>query len=228
MTIFDNSNMYMKRLIVFFPALVMYACNNSNVKSGAITADEKNYAATSVISADSTTPAFPLYTERLAAIKAALAKPQPVLLLNKADSNQQKAQLLALADTRFTDNLFDKKLKQPFCNEIFNIYNARPQEVPKGYNAATVYRVEMYNYALNLTTVALADIARQQVINVNTFPQTQPDLNPALTELATQIAVNAPDVIKALGYKPGEKEALMAATAPNASGACTFVWRLLL
>jgi hypothetical protein len=215
MIIFDNTNYYMKRivaLLVFFLTVFMYACNDNAASKTANDPDAAGYAAESIISSDSIQPDFPLFRERLANIKAALASPVPVLLLAKPDSNQARAQKIALGDARFTENFFDKKLNQPFCNEIFNIYKARPQEIPKGYSPAAIYRVELYNYALNLTTVAITDLASQKVISVNTFPQTQPDLNPLLTELATQIAINSPDVIKALGYKPGEKETLMAAT----------------
>jgi hypothetical protein len=215
MIIFDNTNNCMKRIIsllVFLSTIFIYACNDNAVSTTAKNPDDARYAAESVISSDTVKPDFPLFRERLANIKAALATPLPVLLLSKPDSNQARAQKIALSDARFTENLFDKKLQQPYCNEIFNIYKARPQEIPKGYAPAAVYRVELYNYALNLTTVAITDFTSQKVISVNTFPQTQPDLNPQLTELATQIAVNSPDVIKALGYKPGEKEALMAAT----------------
>lgn len=134
------------------------------------------------------------------------------MLLENADSLQNLAQQIAINDQNFTANLFDIKTSQPFLNEIFNVYAARPQEIPKGYNTKNVYRVEMYNYPLNLTTVALVDISTQKIISVNNYPQTQPDLNANLTSLATQIAINSPDVIKALGFKPGEKDALMAAT----------------
>ncbi|MFX8856541.1 hypothetical protein ABTM81_20290, partial [Acinetobacter baumannii] len=63
-------------------------------------------------------------------------------------------------------------------------------------------RVEMYNYAYNLTTVAVVDIFSQKILSVDHFPQTQPDLPPSLIKLAVQIAVDAPEVTKALGFKP--------------------------
>jgi hypothetical protein len=214
MIIFDKTNYYMKGIIFFgtFLLALLGACNDNTASKPANNPDNARYAAEAIISLDTSRTDFALLRERLANIKAVLATPVPVLLLTTPDSNQAMAQKVALADVRFTENLFDKKSQQPFCNEIFNIYKARPQDIPKGYSPTTVYRVEMYNYALNLTTIGIADIASQKIINVNTFPQTQPDLNPYLTNLVTQIAVNAPDVIKALGYKPGENEALMAAT----------------
>jgi hypothetical protein len=215
MTIFDNTNNYMRRIVsftAFISAVIIHGCNGGTVPPVASNADGARHAAEAVISSDTAQLDFPLLKERLAAIRVILSTPLPVLQLATPDSSLQKAQAIALADTAFKKNLFDKKLNQPFFNEIFSVYKARPQEIPKGNNPASVYRVEMYNYALNLTTVALVNTALQKTISVNTYPQTQPDLNPALTELATQIAVNSPDVIKALGYKPGEKDALMAAT----------------
>lgn len=205
---------YMKRILVFLCILALatvYACNNQSAHT-AVNKTDNQYAAEAVIASDSATPSFAMMQERLTAIKNALQLPIPVLQLPVTDSNLKIAQLVALSDKRFIENVVDKERQQPMRNEIFNIYKARPQEVPKGHNAADMYRVEMYNYALNLTTVALSDIAKKMVTNVSTYPQTQPDLNAYLTDLATQIAINAPEVMQALGYKPTEKEALMAST----------------
>ena len=170
------------------------------------------FAREAVIASDTPAISFPAIRVRNEKIQKALADSRPVLLLEKADSVQFSAQQIALSDARFTESLFSAATHEPFLNEIFNVYNARPQEVPKGHDNKNVYRVEMYNYALNLTTIALADISDHRCISVNTYPHMQPDLNSALTELALQIAVNSPDVYAAFGFKPGEKDALMAAT----------------
>ncbi len=203
----------MKWTLQLSTILIIYlcGCNNASHTTGQNGGDSL-YAANALIGSDSAVQQTPAVLQRMERIKAALLLPKPVLLLSQADSNQRRAEQVALADARFCENLFDKKTGQPCRNEIFNVYNARPQEVPKGIEAAKVYRVELYNYALNLTTVALADIAGQQTISVNTFAQMQPDLNPYLTDLANQIAISAPEVAQALGYKPAEKDALMSAT----------------
>lgn len=195
---------------LLFAAILMTGCN-SNKSNDSVTNDA-GYAQESVLSADSSTDGLPFMQKRMEKIKAALAQAIPVMLLETADSNQLRAQQIAMADERFTSFLFDKKDHEPYRNEIFNVSVARPQDIPKGYDNNKVYRIEMYNYALNLTTIALADIGSGKTISVNNYPNAQPDLNPALTDLAMQIAVNSPDVIKALGFKPGEKDALMAAT----------------
>jgi hypothetical protein len=166
----------------------------------------------SVLSIDTGLAVFPAMQQRMVKIKQALAQSIPVLLLDGADSSQSIAEQSAIHDPQFSQYYFDAKSGAPFRNEIFNVLTARPQDIPKGYNEKNVYRVELYNYPLNLTTIALVDIVSRKVISVNTYPHAQPDLNPALTNLAMQIAVNAPDVIKALGFKPEEKDAIMSAT----------------
>lgn len=173
---------------------------------------DKQYAKESVLFTDSAYADLPLLKSRIEIIKAALQKSKPVILLEKADSMQSQAQALALNDHKFCENLFDLKTKQAFRNEIFNVYPARPQEVPATNQQDKVYKVEMYNYALNLTTTALVDTRNKKIISVNTTPQTQPDIPLPLKELAIQMAINHPEVTKALGYKPNEQEALMANT----------------
>ena len=70
----------------------------------------------------------------------------------------------------------------------------------------------MYNYPLNLTTVAIADIQQKKLLTIFTQEQTQPDIPLYLKDIALKIAVNSPEVIEAYGIKPNEKDALMAST----------------
>jgi len=58
----------------------------------------------------------------------------------------------------------------------------------------------------------LVDLQTKKLIAINSFAQSQPDIPERLKNLALRIAVNAPEVIKALGIKPEEKDALMAST----------------
>ncbi|MGL1102726.1 hypothetical protein ACSTLM_00770, partial [Vibrio parahaemolyticus] len=85
---------------------------------------------------------------------------------------------VAIADTFFTRYVFDKTTKKPLWNEIFGVYPARPGDIRKGMTVlpGMAMRVEMYNYAYNLTTVAIVDIFSQKTLSVDHFPQTQPDL----------------------------------------------------
>lgn len=167
-----------------------------------------------------TTPAdaaalLPALVTRTAQVQTALAQAIPILLLDDGlDEEQRLAQELAIQDRRFQADL--RSLSgEPLRNEIFGIYPTRASD-HVGPAAACAqskcYRVEMYNYGYNLTTTATVDVARRTVLAVNLFPDTQPDIPPALTQLAIEIAINAPEVQQALGVKPDATAALMANT----------------
>ncbi|MFY7900060.1 MAG: hypothetical protein ACOVNY_07735 [Chitinophagaceae bacterium] len=136
------------------------------------------------------------------------------LLTDNVSEKMLLAQQIALTDSNFTKYVFDRRTKKPLLNEIFGVYPARPGDVKKGtpFLAGTLARVEMYNFAYNLTTVAIVDYFSNRVLSVNNYPQTQPDLPKHLITLATNIAINASEVTKALGFKPNASEALMAST----------------
>ena len=70
----------------------------------------------------------------------------------------------------------------------------------------------MYNYAWNLATFATVDLKSHAVIAISKLPFIQPDIPPALTNVALEIATNAPEVIQALGHQPQAKDAMMANT----------------
>ncbi|MBK8146102.1 MAG: hypothetical protein IPK62_14495 [Bacteroidetes bacterium] len=173
---------------------------------------DKIAAKESVLITDSIDSELPLLKSRMTLIQAALQKSIPIILLENIDSAQSAAQSIAIHNATFCENIFDKNSKKAFRNEIFNIYPARPQEIPVANKNSKVYKVEMYNYALNESTTALVDLGTQKVISVSTLPQSQPDIPSYLKDLAIQMAINHKEVSKALGYKPTELEALMANT----------------
>ncbi|QQS29852.1 MAG: hypothetical protein IPM47_02525 [Sphingobacteriales bacterium] len=150
---------------------------------------------------------------RKAAIEQALQQKIPVLLLSEGISEKQLfAQHLAIRSetfiqhTRSQDNL-------PYLNEIFGIYPARQSDLPDGMrNIGNLFRIEMYNYGLNLATVAIADINSSQMIWVNHYPNMQPDIPPHLVALALHIATESAQVQQALGFKPTPDSALMSNT----------------
>ena len=158
----------------------------------------------------------PLIQQRVAEIRQALTGPIPVMLCKDSLSGpQQMAQLLALRDTVFTRQLRDPVSGNPYRNEIFGVYPARQSDLVTAklpYTLQSTYRVEMYNYALNMTSVAMVDVDRQQVLTSYLIEDVQPDISGYLKELAVKIAVDAPEVQEALGIKPSEKEALMSST----------------
>lgn len=158
----------------------------------------------------------PLIQQRVAEIRQALTLPIPVLLCKDSlGGPQQMAQMLALRDTGFARHLKDPASGKAYRNEIFGVYPARQSDlvtVKLPYTLQSTFRVEMYNYALNMTSVAMVDVDRQQVLTSYFIEDVQPDISGYLKDLAVKIAVESPEVQQALGIKPSEKEALMAST----------------
>jgi len=195
--------------------LLLYACGNAGPASKewpAYNDDAKNAV---LLPIDSFSKQ-PFIQERVKEITLALAQPIPVLLCRDSmNSQQQLAEMIALRNTDFTRHVLDPQTRQPFRNEIFGVYPARQSDlvtVKEPYILSSVYRVEMYNYALNLTSVAMVDITQQRVLAGYHQEEVQPDISGRLRDLAVKIAVESPEVQEALGFKPGETAALMAST----------------
>ena len=149
-------------------------------------------------------------------IKTVINSKQPVLLLPVADDTLSVLQRFVLSDTGFTKYFVDEKTKRNTLSEIFGIYRLlssnNNEQVSAACTDGSCYRIEMYNYAYNLTSVAVVNFNSKTVVNVNHYFDAQPLLPLHLRNLATYIAVNSPDVQNALGIKPEEQNALMAAT----------------
>ncbi len=162
----------------------------------------------------------PLLGARSARAEAALTQDPPIMTLNdeQLDAEQRQAQALALTDERFVQFVYDLNDDAPLRNEIMAVYPARPSDITDATAACAsnaCYRVELYNYALNLTTVATVDLDQQRVLNVDHLQNAQPELNPELTELALQIALTAPEVAEELGFTPDAATMANTKTALN-------------
>lgn len=201
--------------IVLFYFISLTSCNNysNTVHTSSVFNDDvlKSFIA----DADSLRT-YDFVNARVQDIKIALQQPTPVLLCGDSLNNQQKiAQAIALYDTVFTKNVRQPQTKQPYRSEIFGVLPARESDlsnVKESVSLQDCYRVEMYNYPLNLTTIALVDVKQQKTVAVFTQEQTQPEIPQHLKTLAIKIAVESPEVQQAYGIKPEEKEALMAGT----------------
>jgi len=154
----------------------------------------------------------PGLADRQNAVQAALANDPPILLLPTLEENEIAAQQLAIANEKFQDYVHDSASGEPLRTEIMSVRQVLPSDIseldvacPEG----DCYRVELYNYALNITTVAIVDVAKGEVLTVNHLDNVQPDISPELTELAAQIAMNSPEVIEALGMDPELNEPVM-------------------
>lgn len=155
---------------------------------------------------------IPLLKERLKKIKS-VDLSSPVLLLDNASDIQKLAMEGCLKNVDFTKFVKNDK-NEILLNEIFGVYPIRPGDIatlPTGPNAE-IFRVEMYNFALNLSTIGIIDVKKDSILQIYYLSDTQPDIPKTLVDLALQIATHSPEIIQALGYKPDQSEALMSST----------------
>ena len=150
---------------------------------------------------------------RRAAIANIVLQATPVLRF-EGTPQQNEAQQIALSDTKFAQYLSEPTKKTAFLNEIFGVYAARPSDIGQlpDCKDGTCYRVEMYNYGLNLASLAIVQLSSKKVLQASMYPSVQPDIPPNLKEIALQIAANSPEVIAALGFKPDATLFLMPET----------------
>lgn len=203
-------------VFIIIMSVFVLSCNNNNstviTKHPGYDEDAVNSILIDVDSISTSSMAI----RRAEKIKAVLQIGKPVLLCGDSlNDQQQMAQLLALNDTVFTRFLVDPSTKKPFLSEVFGVYPARQSDMPAvkiTYNLPATFKVEMYNYALNNTAVALVDVQQQKVLHRYFLPKTQPDIPEYLKKLAINIAIESKEVQQALGIKPSEKDALMAST----------------
>jgi hypothetical protein len=143
-----------------------------------------------------------LLKARVEKIRNSLRQNPPILLLENLNPEQTAAQTAATKDERFLRETRDKTSNEPLLNEIFGVYPLRESDFiqqTQTCRQSRCFRVEMYNFALNLTTNAIVDTNSQKVLVVTRIPNSQPDIPPHLTELAKHIATNANEVKNALG-----------------------------
>ena len=205
---------FVQYFFIYFLVSTLIACNNNSSVSNVINYDDD--VLSSMISDADSLKTFDFVNSHVEEIKKSLQASNPVLLCGDSLNVQQKtAEQIALKDINFVKNVRDTKSQLPYRNEIFAVLPARESDLngTKGIiNIADCYKVEMYNYPLNLTTIALVNVKEQKVINVTTQEQAQPEIPLYLKNLAIKIAVNSPEVQKAYGIKPSEADALMANT----------------
>lgn len=147
-------------------------------------------------------------------VKEALKNKFPILRLAAyeiQDTNQLIAQEIAINNNEFTRDVYDRESGAPLRNEIMNIRKALPGDLPDGFafNNNSCYRVSMYHYFNNRTTVALVDVRDKKVLFVDRPMGGQPEISKRLTDLAVQIALHSTEVLEALDIKPSEIDVTM-------------------
>lgn len=157
----------------------------------------------------------PLLKSYRSRMQQALSQPIPLLMLaDEMSSEQLAAQQIAARDPRVQNELRAKD-GSPLRTEVFGVYAVRASEIVSATSAcrdAKCYRVEMYSYAYNMAIIAIVNVNTNSVLTFAKLVDMQPDIPPELGRVATQIAINSPEVIEALGIKPDETAAVMAST----------------
>lgn len=152
----------------------------------------------------------PLIDQRKAKVNFYMQSPIPVIPLENLNKEEKIVQDFCLKDPNFLKYTKDNN-GQNYLNEIFGIYPARPGDInPKLFNDSTkYYRVELFNFVLNISTIAVVDAQKMKFVYLNYYESSQPDIPLSLKELAIEIASKNNDVIAELGYKPEINDALM-------------------
>jgi hypothetical protein len=201
-----------KFIVVFVVFLVLSSCQNK--KTITLTPNSKSDGETSILFLRETAKSE-LVQQRSEKIQVTLKLDPPILRLEVLDEFQKTAQESAIADVRFLENVKDESSKLPLFNEIFAVNPLRDGDFTQSTASckqSKCYRVEMYSFAKNLSTIAVVDTNSRQVLAVSKIPSSQPDIPKHLQTLALDIATNSPEVFEAIGYKPEQKDLLMSGT----------------
>jgi hypothetical protein len=151
--------------------------------------------------------AAPLLAEHRAQVEQALARAEPLMLLDGLDAAQQAAWRIAVADERVRQALAtaDGRLVRA---EVFGVYPLGPADDALAGDVCsnqTCYRVELYDYARDRTVLVVVDPQARRVHRVTSLDDTQPTIVPRhLLDLAAQIALAAPEVRAELGLPPDQ------------------------
>ncbi|MCA9933639.1 MAG: PKD domain-containing protein [Ardenticatenaceae bacterium] len=132
--------------------------------------------------------------------KSVRGKSGALPLANDPSPEQLLAQDLALSDARVQSYTVGSR------SEVFGVRSVGAQyaESSAACETAVCYQVELYNFDENAAVIAIVDTDAAEVLDVYYMPNTHPGINRRLADLATRIAINHPDVIEALGFRPTE------------------------
>jgi hypothetical protein len=115
-------------------------------------------------------------------------KSTAVPLSNEVTPAQAQAQELAL------DHPQVQALTSGRRTEVFGVRQVS--------DCAECYQVEIYNFDEDTAVVTLVDLHSQEVLYVYNQPGVHPGINKRLADLALEIALNAPEVVDAVGHRP--------------------------
>ncbi|MCA9978533.1 MAG: hypothetical protein KC413_22385, partial [Anaerolineales bacterium] len=132
--------------------------------------------------------------------KSVRGKSMSMPLADDPTVEQALAEDLALADSRVQEYIRGDR------SEVFGV-----RTVGDHYSTASAAcaandcrQVEIYNFDENAAVTAIVNVDQAEVLDVFYQPGAHPGINKRLADLATSIALNHPDVIDALGFRPTE------------------------
>ncbi|MBP7184239.1 MAG: hypothetical protein KBA06_01935, partial [Saprospiraceae bacterium] len=137
-------------------------------------------------------------------------------ILNIDPSPEKIAQEVVLKDSAFLQYIINDDNDLPYRNEIFTIERIRESDLTEANKLQCAnqncYRVEMYNFGIDVSSRAIVDITAKKVISVQHLRSFQPNIPLRLKMIALKIALESPEVKAELGYDPTEEDALMVDT----------------
>ncbi len=205
----------MRRITYFIiPLLFLFSCNNEKQNKKNNIPLERHFVLAKPVPVSDMMKKVPELNFYHKQLEESLKNDPPILLLDNSeirDEKQRIAQEVAIKNMDFIRDVYHPETREPIRNEIMNVREALPSDIPRNIRCSggNCYRVSMYNYFLNRTIVAIVDVQKKRVLQVNRIMDGQAELNKRLTDIAISIAINSPEVIEALGINPNDEDATM-------------------
>jgi hypothetical protein len=141
-------------------------------------------------------------------VRLSLSHKPSILLIDEITINDRikyQIQQIVLANQNFTKYTLHPQNHLPLRNEIMTVrkalagdFTGANKQLLKSCKTESCYRIEMYNFFFNMSTVAFVDSTTKKVLSVDNYSDAQPDLNNNLKEIAIAIAKNSELVKKEL------------------------------
>ncbi|PCJ64063.1 MAG: hypothetical protein COA58_13830 [Bacteroidetes bacterium] len=188
---------------------VMISCTNNKTER----MESHNMAKDAWINQDESSSLSKLSIKRKTQIINSLNTKEPFLKLPTDNTIKNKVQNIIALDPKLKSFTSDPETGKPYLVEMFEIEKASAGDISNKvkYNE-NLYHGLLYNFARNSTLKVTVNVKTAQIADINFYENFQPNLNAQHSKLAIDIAMHSDEVIKALGFKPEEKDALMAAT----------------
>lgn len=171
---------------------------------------------------DTATMQIPELTAYVSVVQMCMKQENPIIPLQRSLTNEeQQVQAICLGNKEFCGYTKDKS-GNALRSEVFGIYKARESDFPavnkQVFLSNDVYKVEMFNYALNITSIALVALSQKQLLFINHYKAMQPELPQHLKRIAIALAKNNTEIKRELQDAIDETNPLMADTKTALNG----------